>query len=653
MNNSFNIQSNRALIQREQTYVLDKKLLAIHSEDRDYTQFPNSNSFSLDIGEAMTNVQSVRLVSYAFPNNCFNISTSYQNTKFAYNYTRDFVFDTGSLDVKPSRSLDTINAHAVGTTNGGGDYRLGAFQQVLEQLFPGIIKPYYSPTLGPTTSTINGHLPDNGYFTTIATSSPALTAFENDWTTENQRGMVYTTFLSSAAQEPSPNFGRLGLSPNVEVFYEETGTLNWISINQQLPYNNGTPPPPFPSPWHANILGWTSTAPVPEASWTGRFKIRFKIENKIITLPEGAYSPNDLTASIQNKMNEQIMSYANSIGHQFVNNDLVSLNDRNLLCRMVRKTSATANVEYTGPYTQQQSPWNILANALPKSFQPIVVRYDSLTNNLLLACDQGSIELVANLEIKYDFEKKKCSPNKYMFGQYTKWGLPYYMGFNKEIYNSFDINIDTDILLNDSSSTGNQPLDLNNVPITNVFLSNLGGLIFYTNSNNNWIEPFGVGEIVFYNQSNPGLPITTTTGPSTNRTVSVLSSPNNVSLMGEDCIYMEMEKFNNTNEIYPFSERTNTMYNCDYGHKSNSAFAIIPLTQTPFGSELGNRTSITTNVFMSEPPIKNINRLQFKFRYHDGRLVDFKNLPFSFVLEFNMIKDEQVRNKVIRVPHLF
>ena len=46
MNNSFNIQSNRALIQREQTYVLEKKLLAVHSEDRDYTQFPNSNNFS-------------------------------------------------------------------------------------------------------------------------------------------------------------------------------------------------------------------------------------------------------------------------------------------------------------------------------------------------------------------------------------------------------------------------------------------------------------------------------------------------------------------------------------------------------------------------------------------------------------------------------
>ena len=56
---------------------------------------------------------------------------------------------------------------------------------------------------------------------------------------------------------------------------------------------------------------------------------------------------------------------------------------------------------------------------------------------------------------------------------------------------------------------------------------------------------------------------------------------------------------------------------------------------------------------MSEPPIKNVNRLQFKFRYHDGRLVDFKNLPFSFVLEFNMLEKSKHVIKFIRVPHLY
>ena len=59
--------------------------------------------------------------------------------------------------------------------------------------------------------------------------------------------------------------------------------------------------------------------------------------------------------------------------------------------------------------------------------------------------------------------------------------------------------------------------------------------------------------IYFYLQALPNPALTTVgLGQSPNRTISILSSPNNVSLMGEDCIYMEMEKFNNTNEIYPF-----------------------------------------------------------------------------------------------------
>ena len=138
------------------------------------------------------------------------------------------------------------------------------------------------------------------------------------------------------------------------------------------------------------------------------------------------------------------------------------------------------------------------------------------------------------------------------------------------------------------------------VPVTNEFIRNLNGLILYSDANNSWITPSGQGEIPFYVQNKPPTPIGTLNmqlvSSYPNRTVSILNSPNNVNLMGEDCIYMEMEKFNNINEIYPFSERTNTMYNCDYGHKSDSAFAIIPLTQTPYGTELGNRTSINTNV---------------------------------------------------------
>ena len=642
MDNTFNIHSNHPMINRQQTYVLEKKNLAIHSEDRDFTQFPNSNHFSIDIGEAMTNVESVRLVSYAFPNNCYNISTSYQNTKLCYSYLREYIFDASQVPIGPP-TISPDDPQAGGTPNGitpasgGADFRLGMFQCVLEQLFPGIIRPFRSNGGGAQV------FPNPAYFT-----GGAGAPINTDWN-NNERGMIYTTDIT--AGPPSPNFGVLGLPDTVDVFYENNAR-QWISIKGFLPFRNTS----VSTTWPDYIDEWQRDGPVPENDWTGKFKICFDLENRIITVPEGAYSPNDLAAVIQNKLNEQIESYANALGHQFVANGGNPNNtDVNRLGRTRRPANPTAGLPsaFTVPYYATNSPWY---NIAIRNFKPIVVFYNSTTNCMEMGCSEGTLTLEANREIPYSFER--CSPNKFMFSQYTKWGLPYYMGFNKQQYNTFDINLDTDIILRDegdgipTNSNGSLdfPRDVSGNPITNIFLSGLNGLILYTDSGNTWIQPSGKGTITFYQQ---GAVDPNPTYSNNNRTVSILSSPNNVSLMGEDSIYMEMEKFNNINEIYPFSERTNTMYNCDYGHKSDSAFAIIPLTQTPFGTELGNRTSMNTNVFISEPPIKNINRLEFKFRYHDGRLVDFKNLPFSFVLEFNMLREEQARNKIIRVPHLY
>ena len=108
---------------------------------------------------------------------------------------------------------------------------------------------------------------------------------------------------------------------------------------------------------------------------------------------------------------------------------------------------------------------------------------------------------------------------------------------------------------------------------------------------------------------------------------------------------MEIDRYNIIDEIYPYSERTGHLYNNDLGHRVNGSFAKIPLTHIPFGQEMGSRNNFVLNVFHSDPPIQRIDRLKFTFRFHDGRLVDFKNLPFSFTLEFNMLKDEQTRER--------
>ena len=99
--------------------------------------------------------------------------------------------------------------------------------------------------------------------------------------------------------------------------------------------------------------------------------------------------------------------------------------------------------------------------------------------------------------------------------------------------------------------------------------------------------------------------------------------------------------------------RTQASFNNDYAGKVNSAFAKIPIKCTPFSQARDTIKSFISNISHYNPPIDNIKKLRFKFRYHDGRLVDFKCLPFNFTLEFNMLRDEQARRMHIRVPPLY
>jgi hypothetical protein len=81
-NNHFNSFNNpHQLIQRTQNYYLQRKLIAFHSEDRDAKKWPNANEFEIQLPEAMTNVQSIRLVEVEFPTNYYTFSNSNQNTK--------------------------------------------------------------------------------------------------------------------------------------------------------------------------------------------------------------------------------------------------------------------------------------------------------------------------------------------------------------------------------------------------------------------------------------------------------------------------------------------------------------------------------------------------------------------------------------------
>ena len=104
---------------------------------------------------------------------------------------------------------------------------------------------------------------------------------------------------------------------------------------------------------------------------------------------------------------------------------------------------------------------------------------------------------------------------------------------------------------------------------------------------------------------------------------------------------MEVDKYNIIDEIIPNSTEKNKIYNVNDG-KVNSAFAQIPLKQNLYEQIFECKNNYN-------PPIKNISKLKFKFRFHDGKLVDFKNINFSFMIQFNSLLSEQKNSSFVRM----
>jgi hypothetical protein len=81
-NNYSNLNNHHQLIPREQNYVLDRKFATIHSNDRDFSKWPNANEFEIHLPQTIKNVQSLRLVEISLPVNYYTFSNINQNTKF-------------------------------------------------------------------------------------------------------------------------------------------------------------------------------------------------------------------------------------------------------------------------------------------------------------------------------------------------------------------------------------------------------------------------------------------------------------------------------------------------------------------------------------------------------------------------------------------
>ncbi len=81
---NFNVSQTHPLIPNNQNYRLDRKLISVHSEDRDLQAWPSPNHFEITLPVDLRNVVSLRLVDVQLPANYYVFSHNYQNTKFTF-----------------------------------------------------------------------------------------------------------------------------------------------------------------------------------------------------------------------------------------------------------------------------------------------------------------------------------------------------------------------------------------------------------------------------------------------------------------------------------------------------------------------------------------------------------------------------------------
>jgi hypothetical protein len=111
---------------------------------------------------------------------------------------------------------------------------------------------------------------------------------------------------------------------------------------------------------------------------------------------------------------------------------------------------------------------------------------------------------------------------------------------------------------------------------------------------------------------------------------------NTSSITGDSYIYMELDLFNSMDEI----KIKTSNHNC--------SFAKIP-THKPYVS----KENYLSNLFFSDPPLERIQKLQFKFRYHNGQLIDFGNQQFSFTMEVTMLRPDSIKSSIQIHPNYY
>lgn len=188
----FNVSQNHPLIPSAQEYVIEKKYVTIHSEDRDLIKYPDSSEFEVELPQDYLNVSTVKLSTWTFPANYNTFSPVLANSTFYFKF--DNIYNPGEN---------------------------GLVGNALQTAIFTALYNYVNPLTG-----LDGYVAviETGFYTPQQMATELM----------NQMNRIVTTYLTAALTKINPTL--------VQQFVDQGGYTDFVvaynEVNQKLWYGN-------------------------------------------------------------------------------------------------------------------------------------------------------------------------------------------------------------------------------------------------------------------------------------------------------------------------------------------------------------------------------------------------------------------------------
>lgn len=206
---------------------------------------------------------------------------------------------------------------------------------------------------------------------------------------------------------------------------------------------------------------------------------------------------------------------------------------------------------------------------------------------------------------------------------FSNYGMPYNLGLERQPDKQSSISIYTDANYSMAASKG-----LITSPVFDYMGTSASG-------GNIWVSP--VPNVYYQNQQSTSNDDKYIAGQ-----VWYIEPPQQLNIMGPLYFYMCIPELNTCDQTSPFTLSKHTVQTNEGNGMVNAYFTKIAITSGPLSQFYDNGTSSDSYKYYS-PALPRIRKLTIQFRYHDGSLVNFTNIPFSFTLQFNLLRHQSKR----------